>query len=190
MSDKLGSASITVYRFQTLDISFFCWRSMSSPNKTRVRSRQVSFKVFYDVVSLSLKVSAELKFNIHCFSKWSRSGWGGACSSRFIFRLDVAHSIVDCTLSCFFVLCTKLPVMLSLSIYLMLCTSFFGVFIRGSLSLSYFEWIFIPSSSCFSFSLFSFCSLFVFILGVKVDAFTAPFSNIFFPPECALKLRD
>ncbi len=47
ISDKLGSAYITLYQFQTLDISFICWKSVLLTNKSRMRSWQVSFKVFY-----------------------------------------------------------------------------------------------------------------------------------------------
>ncbi len=81
-----------------------------------------------------------------------------------LFQLDVAHSVVGCILSCLFLLCTTFYVgsSVSLFLYLVLCMCFIHPrFSRSfSPSLSCFEWIFIPISSCFSFCLFSFCSLF------------------------------
>lgn len=88
-----------------------------------------------------------------------------------LVQLDVAHSVVDCTVMFIsvmhYLLCWEFSVFL---IHLRFSHSF-------SPSLSYFEWMFIPISSCFSFSFFL-SNLFVSILGVKVAAFTPPFSNM------------
>lgn len=140
-------------------------------NKTRMRSQQVFFKF-----RLSLKVSTELKFNIHCFDL-VQAELGPVHLD--LFQLDVAQSVVDCTLSCFLLLCTTCYVgrSVSLSVYLVLCMSFFGVSIWGSLTISYFEWIFVPSSSYFSFSLSSSCSFCLYI-GCESGCFTPPFSNM------------
>lgn len=119
-------------------------------------------------LSLSVKVRAELKFNSQCFTPWSRSGWGGVCSSSFFST--------GCCTWC----CRLYPVMFFSIVHYLLCWEFsVFVFIRGSLALSLLLFLTLNEYSypffSSSFSRFFFLISFCFYIGCESGCFYLTF---------------